>query len=415
MIDWRHSVRGASTVPEYPAETISLLPREWLRGKVLLIGGMIPGSDEHRTPASSFGPPAFGVEVHAQVLQQILDHRVVAVPLFPWREVATSAALAGAGMAGAAVLAGWFAVLALACMALVFLAGDLAIYAATGVLVPPITPALALAMAGGGMRAWRGYGDRRDRLALRTLFSRFVSAPVVDEIMRERELFLAGGRPRPQELTATVLYADVAAFTSICERLEPEPLVAWLDRYIDTMAAIVAAHDGVLLRFIGDGILAVFGVPVPRLDRTAIAEDAGHAVNCAIEMERAMQRLNEHWRASGQPEAGLRIGIHTGPMVAGSLGTGARLEFCLLGDTANVGARLEQLGKEFIGDRRIYCTIVVGGPTFALLGGTLPGQWMGEFALRGKRAKLDVYRIDSEGASQAERELTSGPLAASMK
>jgi len=127
-------------------------------------------------------------------------------------------------------------------LAIVFLISDLAAYAATGLLLPPVAPILALCMAGGAMRAWRAYGERRDRRALRTLFSRFVSAPIVNEIMRERDLFLAGGRPRPQELTATVLFADVAGFTGICERLEPAPLIAWLDRYIDTMAGIIMEH-----------------------------------------------------------------------------------------------------------------------------------------------------------------------------
>ncbi len=210
-------------------------------------------------------------------------------------------ACAGIGMIAAALLAGWPAVLALVAVALVFLAGDLAIYATAGLLLPAIAPVLALAVAGGAVRSWQGRGDRRDRRALRTLFSRFVSGPVVDEIMRERDLFLAGGRPRPQELTATVLYADVAAFTSICERLEPAPLVAWLDRYIDTMAAIITAHEGVLLRFIGDGILAVFGVPVPRRDQAAIAGDACRAANCALTMERAMAGLNDELASSGPP------------------------------------------------------------------------------------------------------------------
>jgi class 3 adenylate cyclase/CHASE2 domain-containing sensor protein len=413
-IEWRRSENGEPALPVYPAESIPLLPPQWLRGRIVLIGSMVPGSDEHRTPASSFGPPTFGVEIHGQILLQMLEHRAVPLPLLPWNTVLSSAGVAGIGMIAAALLAGWPAVLALVAVALVFLAGDLAIYATAGLLLPAIAPVLALAIAGGAVRSSQGRGDRRDRRALRTLFSRFVSGPVVDEIMRERDLFLAGGRPRPQELTATVMYADVAAFTSICERLEPAPLVAWLDRYIDTMAAIITAHEGVLLRFIGDGILAVFGVPVPRRDQTAIAGDACRAANCALTMERAMTGLNDEWRAAGLPEAGLRVGVHTGPMVAGSLGTGARMEFCLLGDTANVGARLEQLGKEFVGNRRVYCTIVVGGPTFALLGGSLPGLRMGDITLRGKRAPLEVYRIDSEAATQAAAEPASEALASSV-
>jgi class 3 adenylate cyclase len=413
-IEWRRGERTTAPVPEYPAESIALLPSEWLRNRVVLIGVMIPGSDEHRTPASSFGPPMSGVEIHAQVLQQMLDHRAAPPALLAWHEALITAGAAGAGMAVAAVFAGWPVVLCLLGVAVAFLIGDLAAYAATGLLVPTMAPLLALVTGGGGVRAWKGYAERRDKRALRTLFSRFVSAPVVDEIMRERDLFLAGGRPRPQELTATVLFADVASFTSICERLEPAPLIAWLDRFIDTMAGVIMAHEGVLLRFIGDGILAVFGVPVPRRDSAAIADDARRAVRCALAMEQAMERLNDEWGAAGQPRAGFRIGLHTGPLVAGSLGTGPRMEFCLLGDTANVGARLEQLGKEFVKGRQLYCTIVASGPTVELLEGSVPSLYVGEFALRGKRAMLDVYRVDSEAASQATTGSTSDVMMPSV-
>ena len=171
-IDWLRGAHGAPAVPMYPAESIPLLPREWLRDRIVLIGSMVPGSDEHRTPASSFGPLAFGVEIHAQVLLQILEQRAVPLPPWPWHEWLASAIVAGVGMAGAALLAGWPAVLALSALAALLLVGVLAAYATTGLLFPPVAPLLALAMAGGGVRAWRGHGDRRDRRALRTLFSR---------------------------------------------------------------------------------------------------------------------------------------------------------------------------------------------------------------------------------------------------
>lgn len=400
LIDWQRGRDGAPAIPMYPAETIPLLPHEWLRGKAVLIGSMVPGSDEHRTPASAFGRPSFGVEIHAQVLEQLLSGRAAPAG-WQWGGLAAAEGMAAAGMAVAWLSAGLGAVAAGVGISLAYVAGDVAVYSGGGVLLPFVAPVLALGLAGGAVRAWRGRGERRDRRALRALFSRFVSAPVVNEIMRERDLFMAGGRPRPQELTATVLFADVARFTSICERLEPAPLIAWLDRYIDTMAGIIMAHDGVLLRFIGDGILAVFGVPVPRQDDRAMARDARNAAACAREMEVAMQKLNAQWRSEGLPEAGLRIGLHTGPLVAGSLGTGPRMEFCLLGDTANTGARLEQLGKEFAGERALYCTIVVGGTTWALLDGRFAGLHAGKMELRGKRLAIDVYRIDAEAAAQA--------------
>jgi adenylate cyclase len=405
-IEWRRGSAGigrGTVAPIYPAESIALLPAGWLRGRIALIGSLIPGSDEHRTLASMFGEPNFGVEIHATVLEQLLAGRAVPAADFPWQEFVATAGLAGAAIAIATALAGYLAVAALGGLALLFLVGDVTAYAKGSALLPVIGPVLAMAIAGGLTRAWRGRGERRDRRALRTLFSRFVSEPVVKEIMRERDLFLAGGRPKPQELTATVLYADLAGFTTICEEMQPAPLIAWLDRYIDAMAAAIMAHDGVLLRFIGDGILAVFGVPVPRRDEAAIDRDARNAARCALAMEQAMDRLNDEFEAAGLPMAGLRVGLHTGPLVAGSLGTGARIEFCLLGDTANVGARLEQLGKDYAEPSPRYCTIVIGGPTWDRLAGTFPGILIGEVALRGKRATIAAYRIDSAAAREAVR------------
>jgi len=406
-IEWRRSRRGphsAPDVPVYPAETVSLLPTNWLKGKVALIGSLVPGSDEHRTLASSFGSPSFGVEIHAQVVSQLLHRRAAPPTALPWLNVLPTATLAVAGLTLGAVSAGLLAIGALLAFAIAFAAAALTAYALTGTLILLLPPIVALAIAGGAARAWRGQASRRDRQVLRALFSRFVSEPVVNEIMKDRELFMAGGRPRPRELTATVLFADIAGFTAICEGLAPEPLIIWLDRYIDTMASIITAHNGVLLRFIGDGILAVFGVPIPRRDEASITADANDAARCALAMELAMERLNDAWCADGLPMGGLRIGLHTGPMVAGSLGTGARMEFCLLGDTANIGARLEQLGKEYAEPGPRYCTIVVGEPTWLRLSGAFPGIRIGEVTFRGRHTAMAAYRIDT-----AATQLTTGP------
>jgi adenylate cyclase len=392
-IAWQRA-RTGRTFPVYPAETVALLPPSWIAGKAVLIGSMVPGSDEHRTLASAFGPPSFGVEIHAQVLAQLLEGS--AHPALPaWIEPLAAAGMAAAGTAAGLLLTGYALAGSVAGLILLFLAAVLGAYAAGLPLLPAGAPLLAALLAAAGTRAWRGRGERRDRQVLRLLFSRFVSAPVAEEIMRERDLFLAGGRPKPQELMVTVLFSDVAGFTSICEQLAPEPLIGWLEHYIDTMVRIVTDHHGVVLRFVGDGILTVFGAPVPRRDATAIAADARNAARCALAMEAAMRDLNAHWRAAGLPVAGLRIGIHTGPLVAGSLGQGPHMEFCLLGDTANTGARLEQLGKQFAGFVPDACTIVVGEPTWQLLDGAFAGERVGVVQLRGKQAGLGVWRIDS--------------------
>jgi adenylate cyclase len=408
-IAWWPRKQGATAVPNYPAESIRMLPPAWLKGKVAIIGSLIAGSDEHRTLNAAFGAPSFGVDIHAQVLSQMLDRRAEPAPAVPWPEILAVAALAATGLALGSGWAGWIAVAAIAAVGFAFFAAAMGGYAMTGMLIPIVAPEMALVVAGSAARGWRGFTERRDRRALRALFSRFVSEPVVNQIMQERDLFMSGGRPRPRELTATVLYADVAGFTGICESLAPEPLIAWLDCYIDTMASLIMSHDGVLLRFIGDGILAVFGVPVPRRDESAIATDANNAARCALAMEQAMDRLNDGWEAANLPVGGLRVGLHTGPMVAGSLGTGARMEFCLLGDTPNVGARLEQLGKSLAEPGPRYCTIVAGEPTWSRLAGKFPGIRIGDVPLRGRRTTMGAYRIDSAAARRVNA-ATAQPL-----
>jgi class 3 adenylate cyclase/CHASE2 domain-containing sensor protein len=389
---WRRTAAGP-VAPLYPAEAVPLLPPDWLRGRVALVGALLPGSDEHRTLASAFGPPSYGVEVHAQVLAQLLDGRAGG-SLLPWREVLAAAALAALGLLAGLRLAGRRLILVLGLFLLAWPAAVLAANAAGAPGWPALAPPLAGLLAGGAARAWAGAAERRDRAVVRSLFARFLGAEVAEALLRDRELFLAGGRPKPQELTATVLFSDIAGFTRISEQLPPAPLIAWLDRYMDRMAQVALAHGGVVLHFLGDGIFIGFGVPVPRQDRAAVAEDARAAARCALAMEQALAALNAEWRAEGLPEAGLRIGIHTGPLVAGSVGQKERMEFCLLGDTVNVGARLEQLGKQHGGEGPGRCTIILGESSWRLLDGTVPGLSIGDVALRNRNARMGAWRID---------------------
>jgi adenylate cyclase len=398
-ITWRRTAQGP-VAPVYPAEAVPLLPPEWLRGRLALVGSLLPGSDEHRTTVSAFGRRSFGIEIHAQALAQMLDGRNLR-PAGSWREALPILGLAALGLLGGLRLEGRGLLLALGMLVCGWLAAALAAEAQGGTPWPMLAPVLGALIAAGAARARRGHEERRDRAALRRLFTRLHGAPVAEELLRDRALFLAGGRPRPQELTATVLFSDIAGFTAICEALPPEPLVAWLDGYVDVMTGIVSAHGGVVLQFVGDGIVAAFGVPVPRRAEAAIAADARAAASCALAMEQAMERLNADWRAAGLPEGGLRVGIHTGPVVAGSIGRGERIEYCLLGDTANVGARLEQMGKQEGGEGPGCCTILVSDPVWNLLGGEVRGRPIGELALRNRRARIAAWRIDSRAFAAA--------------
>ncbi|MBD0274563.1 MAG: CHASE2 domain-containing protein, partial [Acetobacteraceae bacterium] len=232
-IAWRRTAEGP-VAPVYPAEAVPLLPPDWLRGRVALIGSLVPGSDEHRTTASAFGRRSFGIEIHAQALAQMLDGRDEQLA-DPWREALPILGLAALGLVSGLRLVGRGLLLALGLSACGWLTVVIAVQAQGGAPWPALPPLLTVLLAGGAARAWRGREDRRDRAALRRLFARLHGGPVAETLLRDRALFLAGGRPKPQELTATVLFSDIAGFTAICEALPPEALVAWLDRYIDVM------------------------------------------------------------------------------------------------------------------------------------------------------------------------------------
>ena len=159
----------------------------------------------------------------------------------------------------------------------------------------------------------------------------------------------------------------------------------WLEGYLDRMVAVVDRHGGVVLRFIGDAVFAAFGVPVPRTGEEAVAEDARRAVACALAMADEVGALNAELAAQGLPWIGIRIGIQTGPMTAGSLGRSAHLEYALMGDAVNTAARLEAYAKTLRGQGAAACTILVGAATRARLGPDVALRAVGEIGLRGKK------------------------------
>lgn len=190
-----------------------------------------------------------------------------------------------------------------------------------------------------------------------------------------------------------MLFSDIEGSTSIAEALEPEALMTWLEIYLDRMVAIVDRHEGVVLRFIGDGILAAFGVPVPRHSEDAVALDARRAVSCAVAMAQALPDLDRELAERGLPPVRIRIGIQTGEMTAGSVGRSEHLEYAIMGDSVNTAARLEAFTKTLRGPGSPPCTIVIGGATARRLEPATPLRPVGSLELRGKEASVSAFEV----------------------
>ncbi|WP_254968624.1 adenylate/guanylate cyclase domain-containing protein [Cyanobium sp. CH-040] len=240
-------------------------------------------------------------------------------------------------------------------------------------LLPPVTALVALA-AVHGVDAYRLEG--RERRRLRRTFERYVAPSVVAEILatpEEAETILRG-----KPLTVTVLFCDIKGFTTMTMRRsaagQTGALVAQLNTYLAEMVEVITAHGGTIDKFIGDCVVAVFGSPLSR----GLHDEAVAAVRCALAMGEALQRLNDRWQASGEEPIANGVGLASGTVVAGQIGSPRRMEFTVIGETVNLAARLESLTRQFP-DAALLCDQT----TAELVAGTLPLESMGCWPLKG--------------------------------
>ncbi len=175
---------------------------------------------------------------------------------------------------------------------------------------------------------------------LRDTVSRYVSPEVAEEILKNPDLLQLGGRRQP----VTVLFADIRNFTAMSETMAPEAVVEVLNDYFTEMVELVFRYRGTLDKFVGDALMAVFGVPVP------LPHAATRAVECALAMQRHLAQMQAQGRT---PIQGARIGINTGEAIVGNIGSDRRMDFTVVGDVVNVAARLQELAKELEADTLI--------------------------------------------------------------
>lgn len=257
--------------------------------------------------------------------------------------------------------------------------------------IPVVPPAMAWLVSAAIVTAHMSNQEKKQRAILMQLFSKHVSPEVAEQIWRQREQFLDGRRPRSQKLVATVFFSDLKGFTSASESMDPQSLIDWLNTYMEPMTQLVMQHGGVIDDYAGDGIKANFGIPLPRKTNAEISQDAVNAVNCALAMEKEIERLNVICQERHLPAVGIRIGIFTGSAVAGAVGSSQRLKYTTVGDTVNVAARLESYDKDLAKDSP--CRILIGENTLQYLNNQFMTKRIGQVSLKGKDEKISIHRV----------------------
>ncbi|KKU80285.1 MAG: Adenylate cyclase [Candidatus Peregrinibacteria bacterium GW2011_GWA2_47_7] len=307
---------------------------EDFKDKIVLIGATAKILQDIVTVPNSSIPMA-GIEVHANIIQQILQGK------FLNEQTKIEQVLFSALMGvGGAVLFNYL-IFSLG-VVMVFVLGVLYWFGARfsfaqGMVLHMFYPYITLLLVLIGGAFYKYVTELRAKRYLKTAFAHYVNSSVVDEIVAHPEMLKLGGEHKE----VSVLFSDIVSFTSLAEKMSPSEVVALLNEYLDAMTKVIFNYNGTLDKYEGDAIMAFFGAPLP------VQQKADRACKSALEMRRALVVLHERWQMEHRPLIDFCVGIASGNVVAGNLGSQDRFDYTIIGDTVNLGSRLESANRQY--------------------------------------------------------------------
>ncbi len=310
-------------------------PSAQLENRIVLLGSTAPGlTDLRATPFSSTFP---GVEIHAHLIAGMLDGTTRSTP--PWAGDARLVAVLVLGALLTLVLLRFGPWVGLA-TTLGLLAGLLAAYAAAWSrfwVVPMAAPMLTVFGLYALNTAYGFFAETRSKRQITRLFGQYVPPELAVEMSRDPAHYTMEGQSRDM----TVLFSDIRGFTDFSEKLPPAELAEVLNAYLSTMTRIVQQQRGTIDKYIGDAIMAFWNAPVE------VSDHASRAVQSALDMQAALPQLNREFAARNWPEVKIGVGVNTGRMSVGNMGSAFRMAYTVMGDAVNLGSRLEGITKQY--------------------------------------------------------------------
>ena len=216
----------------------------------------------------------------------------------------------------------------------------------------------------------------RDKEFIKSTFECYVSKPLAEQILHKRDELRLGGEVRE----VTILFSDIRRFTSLAEKLPPEQVVEMLNDYFTHMINVVNRHEGMVDKLMGDSVMALFGAPI------SLGDDPLRAIRCALEMQREATRFNLAQEAKGLPVLPMGIGINTGPVVAGNIGSSTKMEYTVIGDEVNIAARMQGIAAP--GE------VLISGNTYHIISEAIYVTPLEPITFKGKNTVVAVYRVD---------------------
>ena len=361
------------------------LPAGTFRDKIVFVGATALGAGDLRnTPFQKQGAGYPGVEVHANILDNLLHsnepHRTFLVRGFREELVDLGIiVLFGAG------LGFWFGrcrpLVATATGIIVlglFMAFVYASFVYWGRWFSFVVPVATLVISYVSSTSFRVIFEEGEKRRIRKSFSQYLSPGVIELIEKDPQKYI---RPGGENKDLTIMFSDIRDFTRLSEGMGPDELVRLLNEYLGAMTDILFQHFGTLDKYIGDAIMAFWGSPYPMEDH------AYPACCCATEMVARLAELNREWTARGGREIAIGIGVNTGPVNVGNMGSAKRLAWTVMGDNVNLASRLEGMTKEY------RVRIIISENTYAQVKNQFVVREMDKIRVKGKQHPVTIYEL----------------------
>lgn len=355
-------------------EDLIVRPDEF-RDKIVFVGASAAGVEDLKTTSLASGMP--GVMLHASIASNILsqDFLKMVNPAMTIFLVFGFAAFTGLGIL--ALPRVYLKIALPLTLTLGYAAWSLWRFRYNVVydMVPPIT---AIALSWLATFGYLAFTEGRDKKRVRNMLAQYVSPNILAEVVDKYEDYLRAEVGSKEHIT--VLFSDIRGFTDISELLPPEKVVEILNMYFAAMSDVVFKYEGTLDKFIGDALMAFWGAPIRASDHPR------RAVAAALEMHRRLKEVNARLETKGWPHIRMGIGINTGDVILGNIGSEKKLDYTVIGDNVNLASRLESLTKEY------DCPLLISESTYAVLGDELPCAIVDQVRVRGKQHPVRIYR-----------------------
>jgi len=361
------------------------VPKDELKGKIALVGASAPGLlDLRSTPVGSVYP---GVEIHANMIAAMLDGNFKHKPAYMLGAEVVLLLIAGIALSLLLpLLSPLKAMLASLLVAVLITGLDLLLWTHGGVVLPLASSLSMVIVMFAFDMSWGYFVESRSKRQFTDLFGQYVPPELVDEMAKDPERYSMEGKS--EELT--VLFSDIVGFTSISESLQPKELSQFINDYLTAMSLVIRNNRGTLDKYIGDAIMAFWGAPV------ADPEHARQGVVAAMAMQAELDKLRAQMLARGWPDIRIGVGVNTGNMRVGDMGSKLRKAYTVMGDAVNLGSRLEGL-------TRVYGVGIIVGPGTRQAVKDVVFRELDRVKVKGKDETVEIFEpIGMEGQVDAK-------------